>query len=165
MIYQAFAGCLLLTLLTAGAIAQTKSLSALEQLKALAGEWEGKASDGSSRQVKYEIVSGGSAVLETLQESAQSSMLTVYHLDGKKLLATHYCSAGNQPRLLANLPAGPVKTLKFAFLDVTNLAAPAAGHMRQLTIHLLDADYFTQEWTYQENGKALAETFQWQRKK
>ena len=40
------------------------------------------------------------------------------------------------------------KTITFAFLDVTNLATPDAGHMTALVISMPDANHHTEEWIY-----------------
>jgi hypothetical protein len=145
--------------------AQSRAADGFAKLKTLVGEWEGKTSDGSSRTVRFEIVSGGTAVLETLKAGENETMVTLYHQDGARLMATHYCSAGNQPRMVATAPAGEIKTLKFSFAGVTNLASPKAGHMRSLTISFADADHFSQTWTYRENGKDTPDTFTWVRKR
>jgi len=45
--------------------------------------------------------------------------MTVYHMDGDALVATHYCPQGNQPRLESR---GDVAAeIRFAFRDVTDL--------------------------------------------
>jgi hypothetical protein len=43
---------------------------------------------------------------------------------------THYCRAGNQPRLVAQGHAGD--TIRFDFVEATNLA-PADGHIQAAT--------------------------------
>jgi hypothetical protein len=139
--------------------------AAFEKLKSLAGEWEGKASTGETARVSYQIVSGGSAVMETIHEKNGPGMITVYHLDGEAIMVTHYCSVGNQPRMRAVPPQGEVKSLKFSFVDVTNLAKPSAGHMKSLTLTFQDADHIKQEWTYSDGGKDATEVFTLERKK
>ncbi len=78
----------------------TDAAAAFARLKGLVGEWEANADVGKARLV-YELTGGGSAVVE--RESAENMpvMMTVYHLDGNRLLLTHYCMAGNQPRMEA----------------------------------------------------------------
>lgn len=140
--------------------------NAFDKLKALAGEWEAKTSTGEVVQVSYQIISGGSAVMETVKEaSGGAGMITVYHPDGEAIMVTHYCSAGNQPRMRAVSPQGEIKSLKFNFVDVTNLAKPSAAHMKSLTLRFEDADHITHEWTYSDSGKDATEVFKLQRKK
>ena len=48
-------------------------------------------------------------------------MITMFHMDGSRLLMTHYRGAGNQPRMTGTLsPDG--KSVTFDFLDATNLS-------------------------------------------
>ncbi len=65
-------------------------------------------------------------------------MITMFHLDGaNRLMMTHYCGAGNQPRMQASAsPDG--KTLRFKFVDATNLESTESGHMDHVVIALLD---------------------------
>jgi hypothetical protein len=146
------------------AAARTGS-NAFDKLKALAGEWEAKTSTGEAVRVTYQIVSGGSAVMETIQDGSASGMITVYHPDGEAIMVTHYCSVGNQPRMRAVAPRGEVKSLKFSFVDVTNLSKPSAAHMKSLTLTFQDADHIMHEWTYSEGGKDATEVFKLERKK
>jgi hypothetical protein len=89
----------------------------------------------------------------------------MYHLDGDAVMVTHYCSIGNQPRMRAVVPQGEIKSLKFTYVDVTNLAKPSAGHMKSLTISFLDGDHIKQEWTYTDGGKEETAVFNLERKK
>ena len=82
-----------------------------------------------------------------LGEGTEHEMPTIYHMDGDRLMATHYCAAQNQPRMVLK-PGG--EKLQFEFLDVTNLKSPEAGHMRRMAITILDKDHIQQEWTYRE---------------
>lgn len=104
------------------------------------------------------------AVLETLAPANEPSMVTLYHLDGDELVLTHYCSAGNQPRLHAEPPAGDVRALEFRFLDVTNLAAPSAGHMHDLTLTFREDGRVTQAWTWIQDGESAPTTYELERK-
>jgi hypothetical protein len=74
---------------------------AFERLKGLAGRWEGTGGEagkpGDPMVVEYAVTSGGTAVMETLFAGQPYEMITVFTLDGADLIATHYCSGGNQP--------------------------------------------------------------------
>jgi hypothetical protein len=87
-------------------------------------------------------------------------MVTMFHLDNNRVLMTHYCGAGNQPRMQASAsPDG--KTITFNFIDGTNMASPKAGHMDHLVITMPDADHHTEDWTFvQEDGKQMKEHFE-----
>jgi len=91
-------------------------------------------------------------------------MISMFNLDGGRLLLTHYCSAGNQPRMVASAsPDG--KTITFDFLDATNLASPDAGHMNRVVVSILDANHHTEEWIYNDHGKEMKEAFDLWRKR
>ncbi|MFT7485482.1 MAG: hypothetical protein ACI9F9_001332, partial [Candidatus Paceibacteria bacterium] len=71
-----------------------------------AGTWESESlgaheSEGNS---EFRVSAGGSFVEERTFVGTPREMLTVYHMDGAKLLATHYCMMGNAP----HLEAGPL---------------------------------------------------------
>src|SRR5579863_8610060 len=72
--------------------------AAFARLKTLVGEWEANRPDGKVR-LAYELTGGGSALVERQAEEKMPAMMTVYHLDGDRLILTHYCMAGNQPRM------------------------------------------------------------------
>ena len=81
--------------------AASKNQPEFDKIKSLAGSWEGKGPDGGSVYLNYKVVSGGTAVMESITEGPGNQMLTLYYLDGDHLMMTHYCSAGNQPRMRA----------------------------------------------------------------
>jgi hypothetical protein len=95
---------------------------------------------------------------------AEAEMITVYTPDGDRLAMTHFCSSGNQPQMQTGPITGDANPLSFEFVRATNLASPAAGHMHHLTVTLLDPDHLTQEWTWQEGGKAQPQLFRFTRK-
>ena len=37
--------------------------------------------------------------MEVINEGTPGSMISMYHPDGDKILMTHYCAVGNQPRM------------------------------------------------------------------
>lgn len=139
---------------------------AFEKLKTLAGDWEGKPlPDGPTARVNYRLTSAGSVVVETDMPGEPGEMMTLFHPDGESVVATHYCAARNQPRMRSSSLSADGKEISFRFLDVTNLASPEAGHMREVTFQFQDADHFTTTWTYRENGKDSPTTFAYIRKK
>jgi len=141
--------------------------SAFAKLQSLAGIWEGTASDGSKSRVQYEVIAGNSAVVERFvndRMGAENAMVTVYYLDGGRLLMQHYCMAKNQPRMKAESFDAASNEVRFAFVDATGLPNPQAGHMHKATIHFIDADHISQEWQFFENGKQkFAESLQYTR--
>jgi hypothetical protein len=80
-------------------------------------------------------------------------------MDNDRVLATHYCAAGNQPRMQANMsPDG--KTITFTFVDGTNIAGPKAGHMDRLVITIPDANHHSEDWTFAQDGKEMKKHFE-----
>jgi hypothetical protein len=141
--------------------------AAFAQLKSLAGEWESKAPDGSKSRTRYEVISGGAAVVERFESDAlgaSNAMVTVYYLDGDHLRLTHYCMAKNQPRMQAESFNPSTGELRFAFLDATGLSSAEAGHMHNATIRFVDADHFAADWQFFEGGKPkMTESVQYTR--
>ncbi len=135
------------------------------KLKTLVGTWESKMPDGKIAVTEIKAMSAGSALMMTQGDEQYGTMVTMIHPDGDRVLLTHYCSAKNQPRMVAEaMPDG--KTIKFKFLDVTNLAEGQPGHMRDLVLMLPDNDHMSQEWHFRgADGKEMVETFNLVRKK
>jgi hypothetical protein len=141
------------------------SNAGFEQLKSLAGEWEGSNPEGKPVHVEYQVVSNGSALMERLHPAAETEMITLYSADGNRVAVTHYCSTGNQPQMRTAPVTAGAKQFAFEFVRATNLASPSAGHMGKLVVTIQDHDHFTQEWSWMENGKvAHTETFHFTRK-
>jgi hypothetical protein len=153
---------LLFVLVTSAAFAASAAQKSFEQLKSLSGSWEGKASNGKLVQVNFRVTSMGSALMSEMK--GDEDMISMFNLDGDRLLITHYCAAGNQPRMVASTsPDG--KTITFDFLDATNLATPDTAHMNRLVISMPDVDHHTEEWVFNDHGKEMKEVVALQRKK
>ncbi len=143
-------------LFTAAAFAQSDAQQTFERLKSLNGSWQGTVHSNPVKVV-FRPTAGGSALLSEIL--GKEDMITMFHLDEGRVLATHYCAAGNQPRMQASLsPDG--KTITFTFVDATNLDTPKAGHMNQLVITMPDADHHTEEWTFVQDGTEKKERFE-----
>lgn len=137
--------------------------SAFARLKTLAGEWQAGTKEGKAH-ISYQLVAGGTALLERESMEGMPPMLTVYYLDGDRLLLTHYCMAGNQPRMQEQRFDANTGEIEFAFLDATNLASPGAGHMHNAKIHLIDQNHLVSEWQFYQDGKPkFTETAQFSR--
>jgi hypothetical protein len=150
-----------LGLLFAGtaALAQTAAQKSYDQLRSLDGMWEGKNSKGEPLHVSFRDTAGGSALMSEIMGEGHHDMVSMIHLDGpNRLVLTHYCGAGNQPRMAATTsPDG--KTITFDFFDATNLSAPDAGHMQRVVIAMLDSNHHTEDWTFNDHGKEMKEFF------
>lgn len=112
--------------------------SAFELLKRLVGTWEGDGPEGPMRAI-YSLTGMGSAVVETFypdgpHNGSESTMSSVYHMDGDELMLTHYCGAGNQPRMKAVSFDRELQRLRFEMFDITNLSGPSAHYSSQLEV-------------------------------
>lgn len=126
--------------------------SALDPLKALAGDWEMKGEDGASTLSNvFAVTSNGHVIREIMFPGTGHEMTNMYHMDGDKLVVTHYCAIGNQPRMVAAAPEKP-GVYEFKFKDCTNQAI-AESYMGGLTLTIVDADNVIQDWTSFSDGK------------
>jgi hypothetical protein len=147
---------LALLLTTIAAFAQSDAQKTFDSLKTLNGTWEAKVNNKPVKVV-FRTISGGSAVMSEIV--GEENMVTMFHMDNDRVLATHYCTAGNQPRMQASLsPDG--KTISFTFVDGTNIVGPKAGHMEHLVITMPDANHHTEDWTFAQDGKEMKEHFE-----
>jgi hypothetical protein len=144
---------------------QAKTGGAFDQLKALAGTWEGSSGDGQKFTATIRTVSNGTAVEETSNSATSSEMITLYTPDGNKVALTHYCSMGNQPRMETSAVEAGAKQFDFAYMGATNLASESDAHMHHAVLQITDNDHFSETWTMLANGKEISETFRFVRKK
>jgi len=137
-----------------------------DRLKSLAGEWEGTFTEGGQQltaTTSFRMVSNGSALMNVLAAGTPHEMITMFHLDNRELLATHYCAAQNQPRFRL-VPSAEANVVTFEFKDATNLSSPAAPHMVGLKMTFVDADHHEEEWTILGNGQKSTRRFEFRRK-
>lgn len=131
--------------------------SALDPIKALAGTWECDF-DGDGKAdctAIYKVSANGYTVTENLFVGTPHEMVTAFHMDGTSVMATHYCAAGNQPRMR---DAHPGKhSFMFNFVDATNLKSLNDMHMHSLKMEIIDADHLTNTWTNYKDGKPNGE--------
>lgn len=103
------------------ALAHDDTLPSAEQQFAEIASWEGrwKVAETDALQIVFEITARGKTVVERWETANGLHSMTVYHLDGGHVIATHYCPQGNQPRL-ESMP-GEEGRIAFAFRDITGL--------------------------------------------
>ena len=155
------AALIVVALAATAALAQSDAQKSFTQLKSLTGSWEGKTSNGKPLLVSFRETAGGSALMSEIQ--GDHGMISMINMDGPdKLLMTHYCAAGNEPRMQASAsPDG--KTITFTFFDGTNIA-PGAGHMQAMVLTMLDDNHHTEDWTFVVQGKEMKQFFDLHRK-
>jgi hypothetical protein len=131
-----------------------------DQLKTLAGTWEGHGTTippvpdmPDIMRINLEVTSSGNALKHEMMGKAKNASpkkdpdhpLTMLYLDGDRLLLTHYCDAGNRPRMVARVSPDGNK-VEFDFLDVSG--GTKYGHMDHAVFTIIDANHHTEDWTY-----------------
>jgi len=146
---------------------ESDAQNAFTKLKTLAGTWQGRATleppnpkmDPGLMQVSLRVTSRGNALVHEMTGKDDSNgkhkadpggtdsdhPITTFYLDGDRLLLTHYCDAGNRPRMVGKIsPDG--KKIEFTFLDVSG--ATKHGRMDHAVFTIIDADHHTEDWTF-----------------
>ena len=134
----------------------------MERLAALEGDWMVLDEDGRETDVvgsTFRLTSGGSAVVETMFPNSADGheMVNMYHADGDRVLMTHYCAAGNQPRLVVE-PTEDENRLRLRFESITNLASSEAAYMSQAEYVFHGDDRLTTRWRSMVDGELGDET-------
>jgi hypothetical protein len=143
-------------------MAGTDAHKSFDFLKGMEGNWVGTNQRGQAIQVTFSMTAGGSALMSEIHGHGPENMITMFHMDGDRLVMTHYCGAGNQPRM--KVIAADAKSVSFEFFDGTNIG-PGDGHMQTVTFALPDADHQTEEWVFLDHGKEMKELFTLERAK
>jgi hypothetical protein len=147
------------------ASAQSDAKKAFEKMKTLAGSWQGTVMD---IPINFTIraASSGTAILhegDTSGGGPPKHEITMFYLEGDRLLATHYCDAGNRSRWEGKMsPDG--KVIEFRFLDV---AGPTrGGYLKDMVITMIDADHHIVAFTFvMPDGKPIQLRGEFQRTK
>ena len=107
--------------------------AAFDAFKSLQGAWAIQ-SNGKSLTIEmtYDVGSKESIITEHFGKE-----LSVFYRDRKDFLMTHFCNAGNQPRLRlkANNPLG---RYEFEMFDITNLPSPSTAHVQRIIYTIAD---------------------------
>ena len=87
----------------------------------------------------------------------------MFTIDGYHLIATHYCSAKNQPQMATSAITDAKKALVFSLVRVTGLKSADDWHNTGPTVIQEDNDHLTQECSYQFKGKTGKNIFHFTR--
>jgi hypothetical protein len=148
----------LLAALSTTTFAQSDAQKSFDKLKTLAGSWEGTVTvtppqpemDNKHVHASLRVTSMGNAIVhEMTGEGRPDDPITMLYLDNDRLLLTHYCDAGNRPRMTGQMSADG-KTVEFEFLDVAG--STQYGHMHHAVFTVIDTNHHTEDWTYMEPG-------------
>ena len=155
---------LLLLPVTAGRAAMVETRSAFDQLKTLAGSWqglpegEGLEAEEEARAAgevvhQFRVSAAGTVVMETMNPGTDHEMINMYHLDGEDLMLTHYCAGGNQPTMRLNRDLSTTGELVFDFAGGTNLDPAVDPHIHSAKITLVDGDHLVSRWLSYAGGE------------
>src|SRR5438045_9273064 len=155
---------MLILVATAASLAadKTKSEEVFDRLASLQGKWKGEQK-GVKISLIYSLTANGSALMEEFRPESGPVMITMFTVDGDHLIATHYCSAKNQPQMVTSPITDSQKPLAFSLARITGLKSPEDWHNTGLTVTQEDNDHLTQEWTYQSKGKTGKTVFRYAR--
>jgi hypothetical protein len=156
------ATALIVVLSTTVVLAESDAHKSFDLLKGMEGNWVGKNAQGQLLQVTFRLTAGGSALMSEIHGHGPENMISMFHMDGDRLVMTHYCGAGNQPRM--KVISADAKSVSFEFFDGTNIG-PGDGHMQHATFTQADADHHSEEWVFVDHGKELKELFTLERVK
>lgn len=132
--------------------ADNSAQKVFDTISQLSGEWEGTYSSGNNHKVSYKLISKGTVLVETWKMSPTRESMTLYTVDGDRLLASHLCPQGNQPRLIF-IEKDSDDKFQFLFLDGTNLQDPNGSHQHAFWLRLESPKSFTRSETYISNAK------------
>lgn len=140
---------------------KTEAETSFDAMKTLEGNWKGKVTvpehpdmNNDAIYVSLRVTSMGNALVHEMHgEGHADHPVTMVYLDNGQLTLTHYCDAGNRPRMSGKLLADG-KTVEFGFLDVTG--PMTYGHMHNAKFTSLDADHHTEDWVFMEPGDKMA---------
>src|SRR5829696_5099457 len=131
----------------AKAAAQSDAQKAFEKMKTLAGSWQGTVM-AMSVNIEIRVASSGSAILHEATAGGgrpPDHEITMFYVEGDRLLATHYCDAGHRARFEGKMSPDE-KTSDFNFLDVTGNTK--GGLVRRMVITMIDANKHVIELTF-----------------
>jgi hypothetical protein len=148
--------------------------TAFARIKTLAGNWKSQASmepnvehskekgedHNGEASVTYKVTGAGSAFVETQFPGSSHEMVSVYHMDGDDLRMTHYCAAGNQPRVKLDRANSKPDELIFVFDGGTNFDPQKDHHIHGVKITFHEDGKVTSAWeSYMGGKKAATATF------
>jgi hypothetical protein len=138
---------------------------AFEKMKTLSGSWQGTI---MNIPINFTIraVSSGTAILHEGDTSAAGPPkheITMFYLENDRLLATHYCDAGNRAHWEGKMsPDG--KTIEFSFLEVAG--STRGGYLKDMALTMTDADHHLVAFTFvMPDGKPIQLRGEFQRTK
>ena len=137
------------------ASAESDAKKTFEKLKTLTGSWQGTIMD-ISINFTIRAASSGTAILHeghTDGGNPPNHEITMFYVEGDRLLATHYCDAGNRSRFEGKMsPDG--KAIELSFIDV--VGSTRGGYLKGMVLTMIDANHHNVEATFvMPDGKPI----------
>lgn len=128
---------------------------AFDNMKSLAGSWQGTIMN-IPINVTIRPASSGTAILHEATTDGghpPNHEITMFYVEGDRLLATHFCDAGNRARFEGKLsPDG--KSSEFNLLDVAG--STKGGLVKRIVFTIIDANKHVVEFTFiKPDGKPI----------
>src|SRR5215217_6735206 len=152
--------CVVMAMACETSVAQTAThpsdaQKAFDNMKKLVGTWQGTVM-GISINITIRVASSGAAILHEATTGGgrpPDHEITMFYVEGDRLLATHYCDGGNRPRFEGKMsPDG--KTSEFNFLDVTG--STKGGFVKHMAFTVIDENKHVVEFTFiKPDGKPM----------
>lgn len=145
---------------------ESETQKAFAKLKAIAGTWQGKVTTDPPNafpadpdpaknimSVTLRVTSMGNAIMHEMTSPARpDDPITMLYRDGEQLLLTHFCDAGNRPRMVGKLSADG-RSVEFEFLDITG--PTKYGNMQRAVFTFIDENHHQESWTFKLQGDKL----------
>lgn len=144
--------------------AQSDAQKAFEKLKTLSGSWQGTV---MNIPINFTIraASSGTAILHegNTEKGPPDHEITMFYVEEDRLIAIHYCDAGNRARMEGKMSADG-KSVEFNFLDVAG--STKGGLVKRIMFTMIDANKHVEEFTFiMPNGKPVELRGEFQRTK
>ena len=134
-------------------VALESSEGAFQIFKSLQGKWAIHSKGKTLAMImSYEVGSKGSIVTEQFGKE-----LSVIYRDGENLVMTHFCNAGNEPRL--RLTDSEPGLLEFRMFDITNLKNTDAAHVQKIIYRIIDHQQINLQIVWQEGRSQTTERY------
>src|SRR6266446_1904592 len=143
---------------------QSDAQKAFEKLKTLSGSWQGTV---MNIPINFTIraASSGTAILHegNTEKGVPNHEITMFYVEGDRLLATHYCDAGNRSNMEGKMSADGT-SVEFNFLDVAG--SMKGGLLKRMMFTMIDANKHVVEFTLiMPKGKTVELHCEFQRTK
>ena len=153
----------LCSFLVFGPLVSADPAAVFKKMAGLAGNWQGTSqwsggrSDSGAVQVNYFLTGNGTALVENVSYGKDPMMTSVYHMDAGTLRMTHFCAAGNQPRLKAVSHDNDEQVIQFDMVDITNLSEPDGPHVHAVKLVMESGNKISVTFDFTNHGKESRE--------